>query len=320
MQLHYRPMQMSDCAACARIYKNRGLLNGMSEDELAAAWRRLLQSGTGQSAVVIRGGPPNETVAAFGMSVFITDAFLHRIKTSPSPGVLPSLIAGLRSGESPLLPLPQICRANSGPGLNVLIWNGHAQPFRGEVENFAVLEQLFEAFMNSHAGYQIREMIAEAHGEEGRAMLTGGVRLLTDYAKYYESRGLPLPLSDQRPYLVAITREEALSEFGNRFMPLFLYALPRFFFRSGEQELLEHALLGGTNEQLARDLNITPSAVKKRWETIYQRVSAADPALLAGESAEKTGGGRGAEKKARLLAYLRRHREELRPLMPPRRG
>ena len=320
MPLHYRPMQTTDCAACARIYKNRRLLNGVSEDEIAAAWRRLLQSGTGQSAVVIQGEPSNGTIAAFGMSAFITDAFLHRIKTSPSPGVLPSLIAGLRNGDSPLLSPPQICRANSGAGLNVLIWNGHAQPFRGEVENFAVLEQLFEAFMNSHAGYQIREMIAEAHGEEGKALLTGGVRLLTDYAEFYRSRDLPFPPPDQRPYLLAITREEALSEYGNRFMPLFLQDTPRFFFRVGEQELLRRALLSGTNEQLASDLNITPSAVKKRWERIYQRTSDADPALPAGENAEKAHGGRGAEKKAGLLAYLRRHPEELRPLLPPRRA
>ena len=202
----------------------------------------------------------------------------------------------------------------------MLIWNGHAQPFRGEMENFAVLEQLFEAFMNSHAGYQIREMISEAYGEEGKALLTGGARLLTDYAAYHGSQGVPLPPPDQRPYLISLTREEALSEYGNRFMPLFLYPPSRFFFRAGEQEMLVRALLGGTNEQMARDLHITPTAVKKRWERVYERVSAADPALLSGEGEEKTEGRRGAEKKERLLAYLRRHLEELRPLLPPRRG
>ena len=320
MQLHYQPMQESDCAACARIYKNRGHLNGMDENELAAAWQLLLQSKAGQSIVVIRGNPPSETVAAFGMSAFITDAFLRRIKTSPSPGVLPALLAGLQNGESPVLSLPQIRCANSGSGLNLLIWNGHAQPFRGELENFAVLELLFEAFMNCHAGYEFSEMIGEAYGEEGRAMLTGGVKLLTDYTEHYESRGLPLPPPDQRSYLVGISREEALSEFGNHFMPFFLYAPPRFFFRAGEQEMLGRALLGGTNEQLARDLHITPTAVKKRWERVYERVYAADPALLSEDGTEKTDGRRGTEKKERFLAYLRRHPEELRPLLPPRRG
>lgn len=82
--------------------------------------------------------------------------------------------------------------------------------------------------------------------------------------------------------------------------------------RPSEQRLLLAALRGGTNEELAADLGVSLSAVKKTWILIYERSSA----YVHGFSSEREPDGtteRVKEKKQRLLSYLREHPEELRP-------
>jgi hypothetical protein len=61
-------------------------------------------------------------------------------------------------------------------------------------------------------------------------------------------------------------------------------------------------------------LDISTSAVKKCWQSIYTRVGLRLPPLLPEGSENRSG--RGTEKKRRLLSYVRSHPEELRPLLP----
>jgi len=82
---------------------------------------------------------------------------------------------------------------------------------------------------------------------------------------------------------------------------------------------MRRALVGGTDEELARELNITSNTVKKRWRTIYDRVVDIVAEFFAGEAHEiPSRQQRGAEKRRRLLHYLRGHPEELRPAIAPK--
>lgn len=73
---------------------------------------------------------------------------------------------------------------------------------------------------------------------------------------------------------------------------------------------------GVTDEQLGDELGLSLSAVKKTWRSVYDRASKAllDEIPLGATDDIETK--RGKEKKQHLLAYLRGHREELRPVLP----
>jgi len=72
---------------------------------------------------------------------------------------------------------------------------------------------------------------------------------------------------------------------------------------------------GSTDWELATQLGISVAAVKKSWRDIYGRVHDRIPKLFPSEGHEKQlGSERGKAKKARLLAYVREHPEELRPI------
>jgi hypothetical protein len=113
-----------------------------------------------------------------------------------------------------------------------------------------------------------------------------------------------------------MTRADALANPGYAVSTLFAYTPPCCRFHAREQILLRHALTGFTDEDLAATLDLSLSTIKKRWRAIYDTAAACiedllPPASLAHDQA------RGAEKRRRLLDYLRHHPEELRPALPP---
>jgi DNA-binding CsgD family transcriptional regulator len=112
--------------------------------------------------------------------------------------------------------------------------------------------------------------------------------------------------------LFGLTRKEALSNYGCLAAALFAYIPPYILFSKQSQEILHCALDGQTDEQMAAHLDISLSAVQKRWMAVYDRVDKRSPELLYHEGMEKPI--RGAEKRRHLLNYLRVHPEELRPI------
>ena len=155
-------------------------------------------------------------------------------------------------------------------------------------------------------------------------MLDSGARLRRDYSRYFEKHGAPIPEISQRPWLVGLTKEEALANPGSHLSSLFVYTPPRFHFSRSEQVAFASRFdgknvrgLGGvvvhfsvdSQEALARDL--------RAGRGCRSRIAAAaDRRCLHAAS-------RGAERRRHLLNYLRQHPEELRPFESPqqqRRG
>ena len=63
-------------------------------------------------------------------------------------------------------------------------------------------------------------------------------------------------------------------------------------------------------------LRVSLPTIKKTWLSIYSRVDDRIPDLIAGiEQSGLRNGRRGREKRRNLLAYLRNHPEELRPVL-----
>jgi DNA-binding CsgD family transcriptional regulator len=179
---------------------------------------------------------------------------------------------------------------------------------------FAVREKVAEAFRLAHQGYNLKEVMCGPIGEETlRWALDAGFRLRRDYSDFYHATNLQVPEMAKRPWLVGLTKEEALADYGSRASGLFVFTAPRFRFSSCEQAVLRCSLSGETDEEMAADLCVSPWTVKKRWQSIYERVSSIDWGLLPSSIREIASESRGMERRRHLLAYLRQHPEELRP-------
>ena len=280
-------------------------------------WRYLLSTGALQLFVVEdRAKSLGSPLVSFGGFVFVIDDFCAEARSTLPPYLSVELARRYPSQHWPILKRDRIARANSDGGLNVLMcFQGRVPGHFSPEQSLAVLEKHGEALHLALRGYRIKEFLAEPIGRKmSQWMFDAGARLRRDYSNYFRDNPLPEPGSSRRPFLVGLTREEALAHPGANIASLFVYTPPRFHFSRSERVLLQHALIGKTCEQLAMSMSLSRWTVKKRWHAIYDRVADVDSDLLPPSIAYGAYAcSRGAERRRHLLNYLRQHLEELRP-------
>ena len=223
-------------------------------------------------------------------------------------------------GESPLLTGKQLRDANSRGGLNLVCWEAGFRPeyeAQGEVQRFMML-----AFIQMHRGYLWKEAISVQSwsGDHLDFILKTGGCLWDSHASGYTPT-LREDLSEiaSKPHIVGVTRDLELKrqrDWGGSWVgALFDYHPPMLGFNRSEQRLLSCALSGATDEQLAEMLGTSLPTVKKIWISVYHRVEDCLPELIPDPHPSDTpASSRGKEKRRHLLAYVREHPEELRPV------
>ena len=284
---------------------------------LPEMWRTLLSGGAMQlSLVANRAKLVGSQIISFSAMVFVTDEFCSEARSKLPPYLSVEFAREFSSRRLPVLNRDQVALANAGDGLNVMMcFEGWAHSGLLPEQVLALREKQSDAFHLALSGYRVKEFLAEPVGEEASQwMLNAGARLRRDYFNYFRNNAVVQPGYSRRPYLVGLTKEEAVAHPGSNVGRLFIYTPPRFYFSRSQRMLLRHALRGETCEALAASLSISPWTVKKRWHAIYDRVADVDRELLGPPIADGVhASSRGAERRRPLLNYLRQHTEELRP-------
>ena len=317
INLMAREGRAEDLPACRALHQALGLPYGEAcWRVLPEMWQILLANGTMQLFLVEdRARPPGSRIVSFSATVFATDEFCSEAESTLPPHLGVQLALQYLSRELPVLKQEQVARANAREGLNVVMcFEGWKLDGLSREQILAVREKQSEAFHLAHAGYRVREVLADPVDEEElHWMLDAGAHVRRDYSRYFRKHDAAekyLP----RPRLVGLTKEEAWANPGSYLSSFFVHTPPRFHFNRSEQMLLHHALLGETSQELAASLFISPWTVKKRWHVIYERVADVDRELLLPPVANGDHvSSRGAERRRHLLYYLRQHLEELRP-------
>jgi DNA-binding CsgD family transcriptional regulator len=319
VSIRHRKIQPQDLHKCIEIiaaHPVAGPRYGDSLGELHSAWLGLLRRDAFHGVVFEETNGARARTFGVGVSAFVSDEFVREFKRPPFFWLGRELARRVASGDSPVLSDKAVAEANSTSGLNLIVWEGCWLPedeFRREVQNDVVT-----FFIDYHRGYRLKEWLLQPEREEFlRLIIESGALLVGDDGEYTSSLGSTLTEVFARPHVAGLTRDAALRSFGAWITTLFVYQSPQFGFRPSEQRLLLAALAGGTDKELADELGISLSAVKKTWRSIYGRVAERDPELLPDTPEhEDSGTERGKSKKYRLLTFLRDHREELRPFLP----
>ena len=314
MFFKYRSAQVRDLPECRRCLRDHFVYDAAALDDLSTLWRELIVSGAGNAAVIEDlNRPVGQRIVWYCITVFITPEYAAYLRTDAPPMIGRGVLERWRAGCSPLLDLAQVRRANSGGGITMMVMNSGATPeiMGCPVEMAEIAGKVHDHTYWSVGGYRLNEVLIEMYTDYECAWAEGyGFCVRTDYqSQLAEHRPAWLP-EGCRPRLYGATRREAEAKAGCPLLDMFRYKPPRFLFSPLEQELLQCALFGDTDNELAEFLSISPATLKKRWLSIYDSVAAADEMLL-GEVGEM--GKRGMEKKRHLLQYLRHHPEELRP-------
>jgi hypothetical protein len=275
------------------------------------AWKKLIQSRSFQSAV-IETNPPiaGHRIVGFGASVFVSRDFVDQEISNPRPGLNARLIASVACGNPVVLGDTALRSANTRDGLDLVmpyaLWR---QAVLSPEEIFQVQSLLVSSFLDLHLGYRMHRWIAEIIGEMERKVResTGVWKVISDFAEFYR---LHPDIKPAGRSLAVVTEESAFAVPGSVGALLFERREPVLQLHDSDQELLTAALRDLTDEEVAHALNIQVSGVKKRWRSLFERVSAVRPDLLPDDGFD---GVRGREKRRLILAYVREHPEELRP-------
>jgi hypothetical protein len=321
--VRYRPMQPSDVHESVQIIARHPVISaryGSVIADLPAAWLRMLSSEAGDGWVFHAEEGSRAPICFVGVSVIVNDDFVRELKTPPRFWPGPELTKRILRGDFLGLSEKQVRDGNSRGGLNLVVWEGCAH--RDFESNPELYRCAMEGFVQVHRGYLWNEVInapAESVERLHWTLKTGGLLWDSETDRYVETLNDEAQEIVGRPHVVGVRRKELLERpwlgAASWVGRLFDYHPPLLGFNRSEQRVLASALAGATDEHLSGMLGTSVPAIKKTWASIYRRVADHMPELIPDAFQSDAGGSpRGKEKRRELLAYLREHPEELRPV------
>lgn len=281
------------------------------------AWEGLLESVAFNSVVIeARNSVGDPRILAFGASAFVSPEFAAREIADPRPGLNGRVIASIDAGRSVVLSPIDLRSQNTGPGLSQVVlfstWRRDCLT-PGQVQQIKV--NLAKASIDLYSGYRLERMLFEIIDETDLEDIRSAKvwQVVSDFADFHAKN--PGNRWSRRRSLAVIEKTNALSMTGSAASMFFSYTPPVLRFRHADQQLLGAALEGLTDHELADVLGLNVQTIKKRWASVFDQVSEVMPSLLPCSSHGIDRRTRGPQKRHRLLAYLRRHPEELRPFV-----
>ena len=236
-------------------------------------------------------------MVGMGGSGFLHPDFLEAALAGPG-GLIDAAFTAEAEGRPAFLNRKQVADANRAADLRLVNFFGTPQ---GVDVNHARTLEVFGSFTETwnfyHRGFALREIWME-HAIPFMIEATSRIGL-----RVYRERTLP---SGAPSKLSVMTREEALKSTPAWPGSVMISPHPRFGFTAVEQQLLELALLDHSDREAATALQLSTEAIKKRWRSIYQKVSQIEAALLTPEL-------NGSGQRRALLQSLRNNLQELRP-------
>ena len=157
MNFVIRPVEERDLPACIELLRGHLAYPASILPELPKVWRRLLREDALVAAVAesrsLDGKPGS--ILAFGMVVFVTDAWMAAARTSEEPYLSMKTVRRELTGPSPILRPAAIRHANHESGLNALHLH-YAEVCSSEELRSALEYTMQLAFIEYMRGYRVQ--------------------------------------------------------------------------------------------------------------------------------------------------------------------
>jgi DNA-binding CsgD family transcriptional regulator len=308
----WRKTKASDLAECLRLHPAENGAEIVGPARAFTAWQQLFEmSYATRSAVVEMRDKNRVEIVGFGFASFVKKNFAEDEVQNPMPGLNSRIIQSVVDGNSVIATYAEVRDANTRGDLQQVIldtsWkNGPLPP--AQVDEVRILLGL--AYQELFAGYHFSRILSEMV-DELDSWHVRGQRYFRVVSRFEEfRRANPDTHWNLERLLLEVTLDTMRADPHSIAAGLFQRHLPpQFAFTPREQELLELALEGADDPSISRSLFVTLPAIKRRWSSIFERVSLLRPEICPFDG----DGTRGVQKRQRILTYVRSHPEELRP-------
>jgi hypothetical protein len=314
--LSWRIPAQRDLETCLQLHPAKMGAERIGVARAIKAWREVLEGEeTSKSALVERTSASGGEIVGFGISAFVKQSFADREVAHPEPGLNMRIIESIDSGRSVIPSYRELREANTGGKLQQVILYTSWQFERALPEEVDEIRSLLaQAYLQIHAGYRLSRMLTELVDDYDLRYIKDfpGIRTLSRFGEFFSKDGETT--WNRNRALAETTADTLRADPGSVATGLFhRRSTPIFGFAAGEQKLLETALRGYEDAELAESLLRSLPAVKRRWASIFSKVSDKRPDLCPAVNRNF----RGPQKRYRVLAYVREHPEELRPYLSP---
>lgn len=313
--MKWRSLHEEDLSDCLDIAGPRAGFDLVGPKRGTEIWKDLLRSSAFNAAVIETQTPiAGHRIVGFGSSVFVSPCFADHELSMPRPGLNSRILQSIERSQSVVLSSIELRHSNTYSLLDLVVLCGCWIPSSLPREKVTQVQALLAmSFLEHHLGYRLRMLISEAVGEADRQFAedSRSWKTICEFEANSQS-SLPDGCKIKRS-LVAISRSDALEMPGTVASILFHCFAPTLGLSSADKRLLIAAIRGLTDIELSSELQISVPAVKKRWLAIFERVRMNCPDILVEIYDEPDSETRGKQKRHRVLDYVRRHPEELRP-------
>ena len=309
MHLSFRSARSADFSTCFQTITEKFVYPAELLGHVSRLWGQWLRDGVMTAHIIEHHRSTQTKTVGLGAVVFVRPEFIEDALRKNQPYVRRQLIEQTLAGNRVVVTPEEMRAQNRGDGLTLLFLSDPSDNQQLTEEECRLVDAKWSEALYELRGCNFQTLWHEAYGSRALRLSTGcGLSVRRDWSDYWS--GAATPPDNERPYLLGMSKAEALERPGTHASFLFLHVRPQFEFTARQQELLQQAIGGATDEELASELKVSASAVKKRWISVYERVSDALPGWLESAATAET---RGSEKRRHLLNYLRQHPEELHP-------
>jgi hypothetical protein len=274
-------------------------------------WNELLSSPSFLGMVIESERPvAGHRIVGCGLGVFVSPRFADQEIANPQPGLNARIIASCEAGKPVVMNYEELGMGNATNGVDFVNMYGTWREQLSTPKDLAEVQALMTtSFLETHAGYRLNRVLKEAIGVSrmGFTRGTGIWRVLAEF-----------PEADSALFKV-VSKEIAFDLPYSVAGVMYNYNEPVLGLVRSDQQLLIAALKGATDPELALQLGVRVTSIKKRWISVFARIENFKPEVL-GISGGKTPeySKRGPQKRHHVLSYVRAHPEELRPYIKPK--
>ena len=309
MRIHNRPATLEDLTADLRILRPWYGEDDALCEVLPKVFARMLPLESVVSRVFEDATlPASPRRISSHLVVYLKPQFADELRLAKEPFIGRRIALAFLQDPSVLLDAKGIRRAHQGRGLDLASMHStYLEAAPGEMGPLEHREEASRSFFQIHRGLRLWQYLRDTYSPHAA---------LHDHNAGMRKRcATTAPPSVRTPHLYGIDRDEALSCPGQMVERLFPDHAPMLNLRPLHRELLNRALVGETDEDLAESLGLSVAAIKSRWKAVYQHIEQQNPALLSAWSRNTYApAARARERRRHLLNYLREHIEELRPV------
>lgn len=296
MQIRHRRATPADLALCsAAIERDRPLFSARTWNKLPALLEDLLLRERILLCPLL--DVESGRMVGMGGSGFLDPEFLQEALAT-ARGFVDFVLGAELDGVAAFLNRQQVAAANRAGDLRLLNFFGAPEIIDyKDPAGLEILGHFTDTWNFYHKGFALREIYYECTLP---LMIETGVRI---GMRVHQERTLA---SGARSKLFVYDLNDAVRLTPSWPASAMITPRPRFGFSRAEQQLLELALLDHSDHEAAAMLQLSAEAIKKRWRSIYGKISRVEPNVLRREL-------NGSGQRRALLQSLRNSLQELRP-------